>query len=280
MAAPSVIRAGVGLRDLHIFALNSNGYPAASGSATSGSAVVYEGLFMSGAKSLTINDPAPRNIFHTGDDSVFAVDLLPPTEAITGEIAMSKVNDTLDALVMGQHTFSVGEANLFGVGTNKRGFEAQVALMWYRIAVDADPDGGGMGNRTYECRILPKALVFPREGSFNETPETRPYNMLPMFCTRHLWGTQFQEAVEGYTRGQMIRVFTQYKPKLVAWDGDGATLDFPFNPVYPAQAAAKVDGVWVNGVLQTTGFVKLVTGITFTSAPAVGASVVCLYEYL
>lgn len=274
MAAPSVLRAGVGLRDLHVFALNANGYPNASGSDA------YEGLAASGVKQLTINDPTPRNIFHLGDDGVFNVDLLPPVEAITGEFQMGKVNDTLDALLMNQNAFTQGEADLFGLGTNQRGFENQVALMWYRIAQSADPAGSDFGARGYEARILPKAFVFPREGSFNETPETRPYNLLPTFCTKHIWGTSFSTTTEGFTRSQMVRVYTQYKPKLVAWIGNGSQQAFLFPTSFQAQSANKIDGIWVNGTVQVAGVTKATTGITFTGAPAANALIVCLYEYV
>ena len=56
MAAPGVIRSGVGFRHIQIFPLNANGSPNAS------STTVYEGTRISGARTLTLNDPEPQQI--------------------------------------------------------------------------------------------------------------------------------------------------------------------------------------------------------------------------
>lgn len=269
MTAPNTTRSGVGFRHCTIFALDTNGYPKAT------STTVYEGVVPGGVKRLTINDPEPRQINHTGDNCIFAVDSLPPTEAITGELAVGKINDTLDAVITGQLSFTVGEAKLFGVGTDKRGFEQQVGMLAYRQTLDTTP--GAQQLRRWELRIFPVLLAIPRENTWDENPEERIYTLRPQVATKHLWGTAFAGDTEGFTEAQVVRGITEYKPKLVAFKGDGSTTVFNFPATAQAVSTGKII-VWVNGVEQTSGITKATTGVTFAAAPANNAMIVIFYE--
>jgi hypothetical protein len=122
MASPSGINSGVGFRHVQILRLDDNGTIYSTGT------TVYEGVVIGGAKALTITDPEPRQIVHTGDDSVFALDTLPPQEPMSGEMRTGKQADALDSLLSGVNVVTVGEASLFPVGTDKRGSEIQVGL--------------------------------------------------------------------------------------------------------------------------------------------------------
>lgn len=271
MSTPSTIRSGVGFRHCQVFGLDSDGYPAAT------DATVYEGLRISGAKALTINDPEPRQITHTGDDRVIALDVLPPQEAVTGELKVAKVNDVVDALLTGQSSFTVGEAKLFGVGTNERGNEVQVGLLAYRQTLDTDPESANFGARRWEFRLMPKALLVPREGSLDENPEERAYGVYPQFVTKHLWGVSFTDDTEGFTQAQVIRGVSEYKPNVGAFQGDGTTTVFDFASDDQAASTDKIM-VWVDGVEQTSGITKATDKITFTAAPSSGAMIVVFYE--
>jgi hypothetical protein len=271
MTAPSVIRSSVGFRYCQILAIDSSGYPAAS------STTVYEGVVLSGAKSLTINDPEPRQISHIGDDGIFALDVLPPTEPITGELQVAKTNDTLDAILTADKSVTIGEAKLFGEGTSNRGFENQVIMVASRQSEDTDPSSGYFGQRVWDARILPLTFIVPRDGSFDENPESRPYTVRPQFCTKYPWGVAFAAGTEGFVRAQMIRGIFEYKPLLVAWKGDNSATKFTFAATHQAVATAKIHGVWVNGVLDGA-VVKATDGVTPTSKPGTGDMIVCLYE--
>ncbi|MCL4863862.1 MAG: hypothetical protein KJZ93_30930, partial [Caldilineaceae bacterium] len=180
MAAPNTTRSGVGFRHCAIFALTTAGYPAAT------STTIYEGIVPGGVKRLTINDPEPKQIAHKGDDRVFALDSLPADEPITGEMSLGKINDALDAILTGQLSFAVGEAKMFGAGTDKRGFEQQVGMLAYRQVLDTTP--GSQQLRRWEFRIIPALLAIPRENTWDENPEERSYVLRPQVATKHLWG--------------------------------------------------------------------------------------------
>jgi len=269
MTAPTGVSSGVGFRNAVLFELDSSGYPKAT------STTAYEGKRISGEKTCTINDPDPRRISHIGDDSLVSIDMLPPTEAISGEMHTSKANGIIDAVISGQKLFTVGEASLFGVGTDKRGFEPQVAVLAYRQAQDTDPDSPTFGLRAWDFRIMPKVVLYARENGFADSPEDRIYSLVPMFCTAHLWGTVFSEATEGFARCQMLRGLSWYKPKIVAWKGDNATVEFLFPTAAPAVSVSKV-AVWKNGVAVTP--TVAVNKLTFSTAPATGDMIVAYYE--
>lgn len=271
MSAPSGIRSGVGFRNAVIFELDAVGLPKAT------STTPYEGVRVSGAKTLTLNDPEPRRITHPGDDYIVSIDVLPPSEAMTGELHTSKMNDLMDTVLTGQKVFTAGEVSLFGQGTDKRGYEAQVGLFAYRQAQDTDPESATYGQRLWESRIMPKAQLISRDSGFSDQPEDRVYTVVPAFVTTHLWGVSFTDAVEGFAKGQVIRGVSWGKPKLVAWKADGTEDNFLFPTDAQALSEAKIV-VWKNGTLITTGLTKATTGLTFTSLPTSGDILVALYE--
>jgi len=273
MTTPSGIRSGVGFRHVQVLAIASDDYPAAT------AATVYEGVQISGAKSLTLNDPEPRNIVHAGDDYVFALDVLPPTEPVTGELRTGKVNDTVDALLTGQSSVTIGEAKFFGVGTDKRGQEAQVILLAYRQALETDPASAYYGSRRWEFRLLPKCILTPREGSLDENAEERLYTVTPQFVTEYPWGVAFTTATEGFVRAQALRGVSEFKPRLVAFKGNNSAATFAFNTSLPAASTAKIT-VWVDGTVKaaTTDYTPLTTAVVFTTAPTTDANIVMFYE--
>lgn len=273
MAAPGTIRSGAGFRHCQVILLDSNGYPAAVDT------TVFEGITLSGARALSIEDPEPRDIVHVGDDRVFQRDVLPPDTPISGEIRSGKVNDALDDVITDDISVTIGEAVLFGFGSDNRGEENQVCILAYRQTLDVDPSSAGFGRRRWEGRLFPKVYIIPRESGFEDTPEERAYTFRPLFVTSYPWGESFAVGTEGFTQAQGFRIISEYKPKIVAWKIEGigdTTLDFSSG--YPAQAAGKIT-VWVAGVEQTTGFTARTTNIEFSSAPATDALVVAFYEY-
>jgi len=271
MTAPSVIASGVGFRNLRVFALDANGYIAAPDENA------YEGVLVSGVKNFTVNDPEPRLITHLGDDAPFALDILPPTEAITGSVSVAKQNDTLDAALTGLMSYQVGEMNLFNLGTDKRGFENTVGAIAYRQTLDTDPTSSEFGARRWQFKILPKVTFFPLESGYSEAPEERAYTVRPSFITEHIWGTAIDLATEGCNRAQLVRGISQFKPKIVAFRGDAVTENFLFPTADPAQSDTKTS-VWRNGALQAGSYIWDATGITFTVAPDDGDNITVFYE--
>ena len=271
MTAPNVIRSGVGFRHCQVLALDASGYPAATDTSE------YSGLRVSGARTLTINDPEPQQIVHIGDDRPFALDVLPPTEPVSGELIVSKINDTVDAIIGDDNSVTVGEAKLFGLGTEKRGDENQVCVLAYRQTVDTDPDSANFGTRRWEFRLFPKTFLIGREGGFSESPEEKPYTIRPQFVKKYPWGVSFAGGTEGFEQAQGFRGISQYKPRLISYKGDDSETSFVFDTSYYAQATGKIT-IWVNGTEDTVA-TKATTGVTFATAPTTDAMVVIFYEY-
>jgi hypothetical protein len=304
MSAPSKTVSTAGFRNLSLFELNSSGYPiglltlqksipytVTSGSSISGSAlpvavgatvsgsVGYYGIQHSGAKVLTINDPLPRVLPHIGDDGVFSLQVLPALEPANGELRVDKTNNIVDAITGNVKNFTVGEMNLLGSVTGQRGYENQVGALAYSFAQDTDPDSASFGATVWDFRLFPKATVFQRDTGYGQEVNERQYSFTPAYVTSHIWQTAFATATEGFTRAQIIRGISQYKPVLVSFLGDGSAKGFPFDSQKPAQAAAKV-ACWVNGVLQTVGatYAASTLGLHFSTAPAANAVIVAFYE--
>lgn len=273
MTTPSGIQSGVGFRHCQIFALDGDGYPLVE---TSGS-VPYAGITISGGKTLTLNDPEPRQIVHVGDDRPIALDTLPPTEPVSGELQTAKANFIVDALLSNTDVITRGEVKFMGAGTDQRGNEAQVAMVAYRQSLDTDPASSNFGKRLWDSRFMPKAQVITRENSFDDNPETRVYTVRPQFVTKHVWGTVFSSASEGYGQAQLLRGISEYKPKIAAWKGDGATTVFALPAGDTALSPTTKTTVWVEGV-ENVGATKAATTITITPAPALDARIVALYE--
>lgn len=270
MAAPAVIRSGVGFRHLQVLAIAADGYPAAT------TTIAYEGVTVSGAKTLVLEDPLPRAIDHMGDDRIFQQDVLPPNSAMTGTVNVAKTNDTLDAVLTDDISFSVGEAQLFGIGTDNKGDENQVVVLAFRQTLDTS-GGASDGLRRWEGRLFPKAYLIPTETGFDENPEDRQYALRPQFATQHVWGVDFSTAVEGFDRAQGLRAITQYKPKLIAFNGDATVVTFLFPTAYPAADTNKV-AVWVDGTLTVPDAVTVTNFELSTATPAADANIVVWYE--
>jgi hypothetical protein len=141
----------------------------------------------------------------------------------------------------------------------------------YRQALDDS------GNRVWHGLIMPKAIAALRESGMDDNPEDRTYTITPQLVTKHLWGVTFAAGTEGGLQSQFVRTVTQYKPKVVAFLGDGATVAFLFPATAQAAATGKI-AVWKNSVLVTSGITKATTGVTFAVAPLTNDLLVFLYE--
>lgn len=272
MAAPNTIRSGVGFRHVQVLALGTDNHPAATDTS------VYVGVQLSGARSLTINDPEPQQIVHVGDDRPFALDVLPPTEPITGELIAGKINDVLEALLTSDASFEVGEAKMFPVGSDNRGSENLMGVLCYRQTLDTDPDSSDFGSRRWEFRLFPKCFVIAREGGLTPDPEEKTYTIRPQFVKAHIWGTSLSTSTEGTLQVQGFRGISQYKPRLASFLGDNAETDFSFESTYPAITTDKI-AIWVDGVLTTENITKATTGVQWTTAPTTDANIDIFYEH-
>lgn len=269
MSAPSGINKGVGFRHVVLFPLNADGLPDAA------STTFAEGLELDAPKSLTISEPGPRIISHTGRDRLIQQDSLPATEGMTVTLRVGGSEDAVDAAVSGLKVFTQGERNMIGGGvTDLSGEEPKLGLLAWRQAEQAD------GSRSRQFRIFPSATFVKKDGPLDDNSEEREYTVIPAICTKHLWGTAFSDATEGATSMQVVRGTAVGKPKIVYAVGDGVEDEFLFPADKQATSTAKIT-VYVDGVEKTTNITKATTGITFSASyePADGALIVVFYEY-
>ena len=274
MASPQTTRSGVGFRHCELYALDADGYP--NSPATAGE--LYEGQDVSGVKELTLEEPEPEFVEHFGDDRIFAVDTLPAKSSMTGGLRVGKVNDTVDAMVTDNLSFTIAEAKMFPLATDKRGDENQVGMLVFRQSLDTDPSSATYGKRYWEFKILPRTYLIPREGGFGETPEDKAYTIRPMVVKQHIWGEAFTTGTEGCEEAQALRGVSEYKPNIVAWTTDGTATQFSFPTAKTAQATAKIK-TWLDGTVVTADTLGT-SAIAFTagSEPTAG-TLVAFYEY-
>jgi hypothetical protein len=304
MPNPTTIRTTAGFRSVVLYEQNASFYPIGTVTRrvitpylTSGSAIIsgstatlaagvtvsgsvgYYGALHSGSKVLTVNDPTPRVITHVGDDSPFALQVLPPTEAMSGELQVDKTNDIVDLMASSSKLVTVGETNLFHEATNLRGFENSLACIAYAAGLDADPDSANFGADLYDFRIFPKVKLFVRESGYSQEDNVRTYSFVPGFCTAYPWQVQYTVAVEGVTRSQVIRGDGYGKPTMVTFLGDGATLGFPFDSAQPAKTATKI-ATYDNNSLKVAGagYQASLYGVSFAVAPVAGHVITVFYE--
>lgn len=267
MSSPSGNQLAVGARSGWLFELNAAGLPAAT------STSVYEGLELKGLKASDLNVPAPRTITHAGNDRVLANDFLPSLEPITGEVRVANLSLDVNAKVMSVKTFDVGEVKFMPYGTDKQGSEIDVALMTFQQSLDTTSK-----LRRWRTIIAPKVRAISLPSGMNENPNEQRYQIVSNPTTKHLWGTTLSDATEGATEAAFLEGMATYKPKVVAWKGDGTATEFLFPTDKPIADTTKI-ATFKDGVIVSSGLTVTSTKITFDVAPTSGAIIVSLYEY-
>lgn len=273
MATPSGISSGVGFRYLQVFALDTNGIIAATSTTA-----MYTGVQVSGARAMTVNDPEPIQIVHIGDDRPYALDVLPPKEPITGEVRVTKQNDVIDGILTANKQVTLGDMKLFPIGTDRRGDESQVCILAYREGEETDPSSANFGARNWQMRLFPRSFLIPREGSFDDNPEERPYTFRPQFATKYPWGVSFSTTTEGGSMAQGLRGVSEYKPVIGAYKTDNTQTSFTLSPAATGTAKISVFLVNSSGVGAASTPTTVGTGsLVYTTAPTTGTLVI-IYE--
>ena len=238
MAAPSTQSANVGFRNVRIYQLNAAGVPAATSPAP------YEGRVISAAKALTVNHPEARRVTHFGDDFVFLIDRLPPTETVSGELRTGKLDLTVDSLLSNVNQYTVGEARGMNVATDQQGFEPLVGLLAYQQGEQGDASLSLYGARVWNSIIFPQTWLILRQQGLSEAIYEPQYAIFPQLNTKHLWGLPYTTATEGDTIGQIERWITVGVPLVVAWRSDNDTeIEFKFSTAHLPTSTAKVHAV-------------------------------------
>lgn len=268
---------GVGLRHMHIFLLDSSGLPMPADA----SATLIEGTMVEAVKTMTVNDPDPRRISHSGDDTLLAQDSLPALEAGSFDFTTSKTNLALDAMIEGGKVRTINSNNFRVGNSDNKGSEPQVMLVEYRQALDADPTSGSFGAlRQWEARIYPSVRISKKSPSHEAENTDITYNATPTPVVNTPWNELFDETNWGATRGEYIENIIDYQPRWNFGRGDGTLTAFDLT--HPPVDSNSLT-VWVNGTLTTPSSVNTSStnpAFTLSSAPAVGNLVAALIETL
>jgi hypothetical protein len=267
---------GGGVRRAVVAVLDENGFPNTSGTTD----LLTEFTRIGGIKTVATTDPEPQRFTHYGDDSPYAQDSLPPSEVGSFTFTTSRSNMTIDSLLEGNSTVTIGNIQVRAANTNKRGSEPLVMFAAYRQALDTDDDNTGTFGklRQWQLRIYPSTRISPASESFEQLNTDKTYNATPTPVASTPWGQAFTEAIYGNTSAEYVDITTDYQPQLAFGEGNGvkASFSLPYAPVSSSNLK-----VWVDGTLQTPSAVNISTtnpAFTLSTAPGSLASIFALIE--
>lgn len=266
MATAKSVVAGVGSKRGVLFVLDATtGLPLPS----SPSPIPYSGIPISGLKDYTITNAEPQIINHYGDDRVFAVDQLAPTENPTLTVTTGKDNQTLDAAVTGvtERSYSTG-VKVLAAETNKKGQEPQVALYFQRQALDADEDSPTFGAlRQFNGRVINSGKVTAATTGGAQTTVDSTYNVTSTPTSRTMWGETLTTGTFGVTEAAIMRVNSNYAGVFNYYRGTSTIGAFTLTHA-PVAGDSSALTVWINGSITVPG------SITYGSSPAFSLTIV------
>jgi hypothetical protein len=273
MGAPSGNTYPVGFRHARVYALDSNGVPAATATTP------YEGLEIAAPKAYEFTIPDARRIAHTGGDRVNAQDVLPRLEVSSATLRAGRNDHDVYAVLTNTKKATIGESVFIGYGTDQQGAEPTVALLCYQQAKEV-----GTGVRTYRAFHVPSTQAIINPASMNENAPEFVFSLLPSAVDHYIDGTAFAVATEGYAEAEVQESITFGRPHICAWKGDNTVTEFDFPADKPATAVGKVHRVTS---IATDGTVTNITAtatitttkITPLTKPAAGEIIVAWYEY-
>lgn len=257
MAVKEIV-AGSGTRYGWVFALDTNtGLPLPSSS----SAVPSVGVEISGIKSTEVTDPTPRRVQHKSKDRVYAQDTLPADSLESFRFTSSKVDLKLDAYLEGVLVRSYTNMNSKAANNADKGNERQVMALFYRQALDADPDSSTFGKlRLYNARIFGSARIVPITPAFGDAETDVTYEGTPTNFNYTPWNEAFTTTNWGTTDAGHLENVLAAHPRINTYLGNGTITAFQLSH-------APVDSdhllVWQDGTIVTPSAVN-----TSTANPA------------
>jgi len=266
MTTPSGKTLSGGMQRAVLYELDSNGYPAASGS------IAYEGMEVIGPKAFDLNIADALKIPHRGNDRVLATQLLPPTESSAATLHVASADNEINAALTGVKEYTVGEMAMMSWVTDQQGNEPNIGALLVEAALNASTK---LGHRKFylvpTARAIPKPAPMP-EGAAAETIIEMVLNP----TINHIWGAALAVNTEGANEAALDSGESEHRPNLVAFRGNSATTVFLLPVDKPAVSTAKME-VWVDGALASPTLA--VDKMTFSPAPGTGEMIVLLYEY-
>ena len=271
MAAPGKKIFPLGLEAGIIYALNSDGVPAAT------STTVYDGIEIGGPTVFTMDSVAREQVAHPGNNGVLQYDSLPGISAPAGSLTGSRIDLDTAAAVTGTKVFVESETNWIGRDTDTE----QKSLPSFAMVLYTQAKGKALNVRTYNTLVFPQVTLAPQNRSLQrERSDPSNYQITFSKTTQDITGRAWTLADDGalvktYNEGES---FYRIHYAFFKSDGTGPAYLFSANR-QAANMSVYVITVGV-GVERTTNVTKAVTGVTFTvSQPAVD-TIICVKYYL
>jgi hypothetical protein len=268
MTPPTLPNKGfkIGFRYVSFFSLNTYQTPLAT-SPTVG----YEGLQYESARALTINNAQPRVIPQPGDDTVEALQVLPPSTAMDADLHVGMSNLDILALLSAVKVDSLGVSTRWiPMQTNKRGYEPYVGMLAYSMSNEY-PSGAA----SWDWYFFPYTRAVWLASGNAETPQDEIFKVVPNYTSLTPWGVALTVATNGALSQQAIKGKSTGIPHLISWLADGTASTFSFDAAHPAYSATAM-ACFVNETVAP--FSSTTTGCTPTTKPSASDRVTVFYE--
>lgn len=269
---------GVGLRQAYIAVRDDDGTMKVQGTVAAGTA--YAGIRAARARALTVTPADPQRIYARGDDVNYAVFQEAPTETPSGELRTQQSDTDLIALITGSKDFGSGNMTMVPLSTNEIGTEDPVIIWGSRKAIDSS--AAGLGTRVWETYILLNCSVYAKPPTFEDSQIGEfVWSISLNSSTVDHFGRSFSVATHGCTEAAYLLVKTRYKFFLDKFTGDDSQTEFTLtkgaSTIYNDANSPVL--CFVDGVQTNPSSVSAAGVVTFSSAPALGASIVVQSEY-
>lgn len=277
MAVQQSTTTGIGLRKVRAFLRDADNMPDVP--ATIGIGTAYEGYILDGALSLDATIPEPNRVSARGDDRVYHTFNLPPTEGATGELRLSKLHMAFAAAMAGTKVFGSTPVRKIGLGHEKIGLEKPVIVYGSRQGIDSETGSAYFGQPVWQTYFYLNATLTLRPPTLEDQAVGETvYTMTGNDSTVDELGTQFTEAVNGFTQAPFLIIITRNRFHLDAFLGDNSETEFTLSYTPSSDTESKLI-VSVDGVVQDSGWTHTAGVVTFSSAPAEDAKILVEYEY-
>jgi hypothetical protein len=264
--------------------IDTDGYLKSGDSATAPSAGTAAGSGMSrlwGAKTVPLQIPAAEPVTATGDNRALVQFSFPGATLPSGVLQNAVQDFNFEALVRNVLVENIDDQSVTVENTDNE-TAVLMAMILQGDAKSFTPTSVGV-KRYYGWYINGlEVRPYNRDAFTERAVGVFNYGLFLSKMDRNFWGSTLTIAANG-TKRATFRTFTADYP-VTAHRFTGNASRTQFGPLTYTPAAVTKVSVFVNGVKSTytTDFtVSLTTKVvTFVSAPASGAIIVVLYEYL
>ena len=278
MANRNEVTTGIGLRMVRVALRDTDNLIDVPAGWTAGT--YYNGLRVGGAQALTVTIPPPNRVVARGDDRAYHTFQLPPTEAPSGELRVSKTDMSVIALLTGVIVFGTSPLRKIGFGSDAQGDEPAVIMWGSRLGIDSDQGSTNFGTQIWETYIFLNAVASPSPSSMeDQTVSELTYAVAANDSGVDEMGTTFTAVTHGFTKTPFLLLITYGKFMLDAFIATAAQTAFTLSQGDTVNTSDQVF-VSVNGVQLATDAYSETGGVVTLDTPATASDKVLIaYGY-